>query len=112
LSNKLSKKTPTDNQLPILSLGKLCAIGDSIYKRYDLTHHYIPHTPFQEYLYPLLYILIGTTSELIGSKQSSKFGNIKTKTWSLTIISKEEMKNLRHWRPGKRYFVGKKGRDE
>jgi hypothetical protein len=111
LSNKLSKKTLADNHLPIPSLGKPYTIGDNIYKRYDLTRHYIPHTPFQEYLHPLLCILIGTTSELIGSKQSLKFGNIKTKTWSLTIISKEEMKNSKHWRQGKRYFIGKKGRD-
>jgi hypothetical protein len=103
---------PTDNHLPILSLGKLCAIGDNKYKRYDSTHPYLLHTPLQEYLHHLPYILIGTTSELIGSEQSSKFGNIKTRTWSLTIISKEEMKNLKHWRPEKKYFVGKKGRDK
>jgi hypothetical protein len=103
---------PADNHLPILSLGKLCAIGDSIYKRYNLTHLYLPHTPLQEYLHLLPCILIGMTSELIGSEQSLKFGNIKTRTWSLMIISKEETKNSKYWRPEKRYFVGKKGRDE
>jgi hypothetical protein len=101
---------PTDNYLPILSLGKPCAIGDSTYRRYDLTPPYNLYT--QEYLHPLPCILIGMTSELIGSEQSSKFRNIKTRTWSLMIISKEEMKNSIHWRPGKRYFIGKKGRDE
>jgi hypothetical protein len=112
LSNKLSKKTPADNYLPILSLGKPCTIGDSIYKRYDLTRLYLPHTPLQEYLHLLPYILIGMTSELIGSEQSSKFGNIKTRTWSLRIISKEETKNTKRWKLEKRYFIGKKGRDK
>jgi hypothetical protein len=51
------------------------------------------------------------TSELIGSEQSLKFRNIKTRTWLLMIISKEEMKNSKHWKLEKRYFVGKKGRD-
>jgi hypothetical protein len=112
LSNKLSKKTPADNHLSILSLGKLYAIGGSIYKRYNLTHLYLLHTPLQEYLHHLPYILIGMTSELIGSEQSLKFGNIKTRTWLLIIISKEETKNSKHWKLEKRYFVGKKGRDE
>jgi hypothetical protein len=104
-----------DNHLLILSLGKLGAIGDSIYKRYNLTHLYLPHTPLQEYLHLLPYILIGMTSELIGSKQFSKFGNIKIRTWSLTIItiiSKEETNNMKCWKLEKRYFIGKKGRDK
>jgi hypothetical protein len=28
------------------------------------------------------------------------------------IISREETKNLKDWRPEKKYFVGKKGRDK